>query len=155
MSAEVASTLSGASCGTSKAGCGPKKKRPMKVAVPVASATGRKVRDADLGHHQLDGEHDAADRRIEGRRDTGAGAGGNENDPLSGGHSHDLAQGRSEGRADLDDRALASHRRAAADRNRRGQRLHDRDDGPDDTSLVVDRVHHLRARRGRAPPERI
>ena len=49
MIADVASVLIGARCGTAKAGCGPKKKRPMKVAVPVASATGRKVRTLTSG----------------------------------------------------------------------------------------------------------
>ena len=99
---------------------------------------------ADLGQHQLDREHDAADRRVEGRRDTGAGARGDKNDPLPRRHSHDLAQCRSQGRADLDDRALAPHRRAAADRNRRGQRLDDRDDGPDYASFVINRIHDFR-----------
>ena len=36
-------------CGTSKAGAMPRKIRPMKVAVPVASATGRKVRTLTSG----------------------------------------------------------------------------------------------------------
>ena len=50
---------------------------------------------------------------------------------------------RAERRADLDDRSFAADRRAAADRQRRGQRLHHRDDRPDHAALVVDRVHHL------------
>ena len=47
--ADDASTWIGAICGTLKAGCGPKKNRPMNVAVPVASATGRKVRTLTSG----------------------------------------------------------------------------------------------------------
>src|SRR5271155_5488947 len=100
--------------------------------------------DADLGHHQLDREHDAADRGIKSRSDASAGTSGDEDDPLPGRHSHDLAQGGAKGRADLDDRALASDRRTAADSNRRGQRLDDGNDRPDYPSLIIDRIHDLR-----------
>ena len=100
--------------------------------------------DADFGHHQFDGEHDAADRRVEGRRNAGASAGSDENDPLPRRHSHDLAQCRAKRRPDLNDRSLAPDGRAAADRDRRSQRLDYRHNGPDHASLVIDCIHHLR-----------
>ena len=99
--------------------------------------------DADFGHHQLDCEQHAADRRIEGRSDAAAGAGGNENDALPLRHADDLAQGRAERRADLDDRPLAADGRSAADRDRRGERLHDSDDRADHAAIVVNRIHDL------------
>ncbi len=46
-------------------------------------------------------------------------------------------------RADLDDRPLAAHGRSAADRDRRGERLHDGDNGTDHAAVVVDRIHDL------------
>ena len=84
--------------------------------------------DADFGQHQLDREHHAADRRVEGRRDPGPGAGRDQGDALPRRHADQLAQGRAERRADLDDRSLAPDRGAAADRQRRRQRFRDRDD---------------------------
>ena len=81
---------------------------------------------AHLGHHQLDGEHDAAERRVEGRRDARAGAGGDECDALPGVHVDQLSQGRPERGANLDDGTLASDRSAGADRERRGERFHQR-----------------------------
>ncbi len=115
------------------AGAAPKKKRHRQERT-----------DADLGHHQFDGEHDAADRRVEGRCNARARAGSDQDDPLTGGHPDDLAQGRPERRADLDDRPLAPDRGAATDRDRGGQRFDDGDDRPNDAALVVDRVHHFR-----------
>jgi hypothetical protein len=56
----------------------------MKVAVPVASATGRNVR-------ALTSEHDAADRCVECGCDAGAGAGGYKDYSLTWRHAHDLA----------------------------------------------------------------
>ena len=91
----------------------------------------QKGRDADFRHHQLDREHDAADRRVEGRGDAGAGAGGDERDALPRRHPHDLAERRADRRTDLDDRPLAADRGAGADRDRRGERLDQRDDRPD------------------------
>jgi hypothetical protein len=61
---------------------------------------------AQFRHHQLDREHHAADRRIEGRGDAGTCAGGNERDALPRRHAHDLPERRADGRADLDDWAL-------------------------------------------------
>ena len=48
--------------------------------------------DADLGHHQFDGEHHAADRRVEGGGDAGPGPGRDQRDALPRRHAHDLAQ---------------------------------------------------------------
>ena len=53
------------------------------------------------------------------------------------------AQRRAEGRANLDDRPFASHRPAAADRDRRGQRLDHRDPRSDPALVVVNGVHDL------------
>ena len=58
--------------GTSNAGRGPKKSRPTKVAVPVASATGRKVRVLTSGIMSSIGENYPADRRVEGGGDARA-----------------------------------------------------------------------------------
>ncbi len=58
-------------------------------------------------------------------------------------HSKDLAQGGAEGGADLDDGALAADRPAAADGQRRSERLDHRDDGPDHALVVIDRIHDL------------
>ena len=63
---------------------------------------------ADLRHHQLDGEHHAADRRIERGRDAGSRAGRHQRDPLTRRHADDLPQCRTQRRADLNDRALAA-----------------------------------------------
>ena len=115
----------------------------MNVAVPVASATGKNVRELTSGHHQLDSEQDAADRRIESGGDTAPRTRGNKNDLLPRRHSHYLAQGRSESRPDLDDRILATDSRTTADRDRRSQRLHDSDNGPDHAAAIIDRVHNL------------
>jgi len=60
----------------------PKKMRPTKVAMPVASATGKKVRAAQFGHQQFDREHHAADRRVESRGDAGASTGRDQRDTL-------------------------------------------------------------------------
>ena len=99
--------------------------------------------DADLGQHQFDREHDAADRRVEGRRDPRPGARRDKRDALPGWHADQLPQGRTQRRADLDDRPLAADRGAAANRQCRRQRLGDRDDRPDAPAIVIDRVHHL------------
>ena len=66
---------------------------------------------AHLRQHQLDGEHHAADRRVECRGDAGAGARGDERDALPRRHAHDLPERRAERRADLNDRAFAADRR--------------------------------------------
>ena len=99
--------------------------------------------DTHFRQHQFDGEHDAADRRIEGRGDARARAGGDQGDTLAGRHGDDLPQRRTDGRADLDDWAFASNRRPAANRESRCERFHQRDDRPDLALLVVDGVHHL------------
>ena len=98
---------------------------------------------AQFRHQQFDGEHHAADRRIEGRGDAGAGAGGNQRDPLPRRHVNHLAERRAERGADLDDRTFAADRGAGADRQSRRERLDQGDDRPDHAFLVVDRVHHF------------
>src|SRR6478672_6500707 len=118
----------------------PKKMRPMKVAVPVASATGRKVRALNSGIISSIANitppigvlkvaampapapaatsvmrcHDAM-RTIWPSVEPMA-------EPI-----------------DLDDRTFTANRRAGTDRERRGERLDDGDHGPDQTILVIDR----------------
>ncbi len=70
--------------GTSKAGCGPKKMRPMKVAVPVASATGRKVRVLTSGIISSMAKITPPIGRVERRRDARARARGDQGDALPG-----------------------------------------------------------------------
>ena len=115
----------------------------MKVAVPVASATGRKVRAEISGQHQFDGEHHTADRRVEGRGDAGACTGGDQRDALPGRHGDELTERGAKRSADLDDRSLAADRRARTDRDRRRERLHRGDDRTDLALPVIDRIHHL------------
>jgi hypothetical protein len=50
--------------------------------------------DADLGQHQLDREHHAADRCIEGRSDARPGTGGDQCDALTGRHLDELPESR-------------------------------------------------------------
>ncbi len=97
----------------------------------------------DLGQQDFEREQNAAKRRVESRRDAGAGAGGEQRHLLKGREPDDLREGRSQRRADLDDRAFPPDRRSAADRQRRGQRLDDRDLPADVAAAVEDRVHHL------------
>ena len=59
----------------------------MKVAVAGRERDRQEGARADFRHHQLDGEHHAADRRVERRRDAGAGAGRDQRDALPGGHA--------------------------------------------------------------------
>ena len=106
---------------------------------------------ADLVEHDLDGEEHAADRRVEGGGDAGPGAGGNQGDALPHRHAQELAQRGAEGGADLDDGPFAADRPAAADRQRGGERLDQRDDGPDHPLVVVDGIHDL----GHAVPFRL
>ena len=134
--------------GTSKAGCEPKNSRPMKVAVPVASATGRKVRTLTSGIISsmanitppigvlkvaaMPAPAPAATRVMR----------------CAGRHADELAEGRAERRADLDDRSFAPDRGAAADRERRGERLHHGDDRPDHARPCSRSRPSPRARRG-------
>ena len=104
---------------------------------------GKKSAHAHFRHHQFDREHHAADRRVEGRRDAGAGARRHQRDALPRRDAHDLADARAQRRADLDDGPLAAHRGAAADGKRRGERFDDGNHGPDDAFLVIDRVHNF------------
>ncbi len=104
---------------------------------------GEKGAHAHFRHHQLDREHDAADRRVEGRRDAGAGAGADQRDALPGIEPQNLTDARSERGANLDDRSFAADRRAGADGKRRRDRFDDGDDRPDDALFVVDGVHDL------------
>ena len=99
--------------------------------------------DADLRQHQFGCEQDAADRRVEGRSDARSGAGRDQGDALTGLHPDNLAECGAERGADLDNGPLTSHGGAGADRDRRGDRLHHRYDGPDYPLLVIDRVHHF------------
>jgi hypothetical protein len=70
--------------GTLNAGSVPKNSRPMNVAVPVANA--------DLREHQFGCEQDAADRRVERRRDAGPGAGRDQRDALARLHPDELSE---------------------------------------------------------------
>jgi hypothetical protein len=107
--------------------------------------------DAHLVKQHLDREEDTADRRVERGRDAGTSAGRNERRPLPPRHPRETAEPGGERRGDLHDRTLAPDRPPAPDRDGRRDRLHDRDDGPDDRFAVIDRVHHL----GHAMPLRL
>src|ERR1700678_4528036 len=127
--------------GTTKAGAGPINIRPMVVAAPVATTTGRKVRFETSGNRissanstppsgvlkvaAMPAPAPAASRVIFC-----------EVESL-------MACENAQRSADLDDRALAADRSAAADRKRRGQRFDDRHLAADVAVLVEHRVHHL------------
>ena len=130
--------------GTLKAGRGPKKIRPMNVAVPVASATGRNVRvltsgimssmakiTPPIGVLKVAAMPAPAPAATSVMR---CQASSRMNWPM-------LEPKR---RADLNDRSLAPDGRTAADCQRRGERLHGRDHRPDAAFLVEDRVHDFR-----------
>ncbi len=121
-----------------KAGSRPIRIRPSNVAAPVAMTTGRKVR-----LDTFEREQNAAERRVEGRRDARPGACGEERHFLPVREPDRLGEGRTQRRADLNDRALASDRRSAADRQGRGQGLDDGDLPADVAAAVEDRIHHL------------
>ena len=132
------------SAGTAKAGCRPKKMRPTKVAVPVASATGRKVRALSSG---INSSMANITPPIGVLKVAAMPA------PAPAATSVMRCQGailtiwpndRTERGADLDDRAFAADRGAGADRDGGGERLHRRDDRADHAFLVVDGVHHFR-----------
>ena len=74
---------------------------------------------------QLEREEDTGDRRVERRRDAGGRTAGDEQSQSILGDVQHLADRGAERRADLDDRALATHRAAGADADRRGERLDD------------------------------
>ena len=97
----------------------------------------------DFRQQNFQRKQHAAERRVEGRRDPRSGARRKQRDLLPGRQPDHLRERRAQRRADLDDRAFAADRRAAADRKRRGQRLDDRDLAADVAALVEDRVHHL------------
>ena len=117
--------------------------RPMKVAVPVASATGRNVRALSSGIISSIANITPPIGVLKVARDAGSGAGGNQRDALPRRHADHLPERRAERGADLDDRSFASDRRAGADRQRRGERFDQRHDWSDDAVLVVDCVHNL------------
>ena len=130
--------------GTLKAGRRPKKIRPMKVAVPVASATGKNVRVLTSGIISSMAKITPPIGRVECGGDARARTSRDERDALPGFEPDQLTDTRTERGADLNDRALAPHRRAASDGEGRGERLDDRDDRPDAAFLVEDRVHDFR-----------
>ena len=99
---------------------------------------------ADGDEQQLDGEGEPADRRVERGGDAGRSARGDQDDPLSRRHFHDLPDAGAESGADLDDRTLTPHRSARTDGDGRGDSLGDDDDGGDAPGFVVDGVHHFR-----------
>ena len=118
--------------GTAKAGCRPKKMRPMKVAVPVASATGRKVRALTSGIISSMANMTPPIGVLKVAAMPAPAPAATSVMRCHGAMRIDLAERRAERRADLDDRPFAADRGAAADRQRRGQRFDHRDDRPDD-----------------------
>ena len=77
----------------------------------------------EVEQDHLEGKEDAGDRRVEGRRDAGRGAAGDQQPHPRHPRPRQLPEGRPQRRADLHDRALAADRAAGADAKRRGQRL--------------------------------
>ena len=111
--------------------------------MPVAAATGRKVLTLTSGSISSIANMTPPIGVLNVAAMPGPGAGGDQGDALPGRHLDELSEGRAQRRADLDDRPFAADRGAAADRQRRGQRLGDRDDRADAPAIVVDRVHDL------------
>jgi hypothetical protein len=124
-------------------GVNAEKDAPDKRRRPGRKGDGQECARAELRHQQLDREHDAADRRIEGGSDAGAGTGPHQRDPLPGRHADQLAECRAQRGADLDDGTFAAYRGAGADRDCRRERLDQRHHRSNHTFLVIDRVHHF------------
>ena len=140
--------------GTAKAGCRPKNSRPTNVAVPVASATGRKVRTLTSGIISSIANMTPPIGVLKVAAMPAPAPAATSVMRCHGGMRDDLPEGRAERSADLDDRSFAADRGAAADRERRRQRLDDRDDRPDARRPCSRSRPSPPARRGRAPPAR-
>ena len=83
--------------------------------------------DCEVLKDELEREEDARNGRVERCRDTGGRPAGDEQtQPILGDVQH-LSDRGAQRRADLHDRAFASHRPACADADRRGERLDDSD----------------------------
>ena len=129
--------------GTAKAGLGPIRMRPTSVAAPVAMTTGRKVRLETSGS-RISSANSTPPSGVLKVAAMPAPAPAESSVifcPVESPIACEKAEPSAD--ADLDDRPLAADRRARADRQRRGQRLDDRDDAANVAALVVDRVHHL------------
>ena len=74
-----------------------------------------------LGQQNFQREQNAAERRVEGRSDSGAGSSGEQRDLLRSRELDGLRESRTQRRADLNDRTFAADRRPTADRKGRGQ----------------------------------
>ncbi len=99
---------------------------------------------AHLRQHQLHGEHHASNRCVEGGRDARPSPCSDQRDPLTCRHADDLPQSGAKRRPDLNNRAFPTDRGAAANCEGRGQGLDQSNDGSNDASLVVDRIHDFR-----------
>ena len=85
-------------------------------------------------------EHDAGDRRVEGRRNAGRGAARDEELGALGGRAQQLRHRGADRAADLRDRPFAADRSAGAERDRGAERLHDH---PALLHAPALEVHHL------------
>ena len=129
--------------GTAKAGSGPISQRPSVVAAPVATTTGRKVRLETSGSRISSANSTPPSGVLKVAAMPAPAPADEQGDLLPGREPDGLREGRAERRADLDDRPLAADRRAAADRQRRGERLDHRHLPANVAALVEDRVHHF------------
>ena len=126
-----------------KAGSGPIRIRPSSVAAPVAMTTGRKVRLETSGS-RISSANRTPPSGVLNVAAMPAPAPAERSVTFCQCREPDrLGKGRTQRRADLDDRALPPDRRSAADRQGRGQGLDDRDLPADVAAAVEDRVHHL------------
>ncbi len=99
---------------------------------------------ADFRHHQLDGEDDRAERRVERRRQSGGAAGRHQRHALPLRDAQQARQARRQRRADLDDRGFAPDRAAAAALDAGGQGFDEGGNGADAAFAIVDRVDDVR-----------
>ena len=97
------------------------------AAVAAASATGMSERAPVLEEQELDGEEHGRHGAAEGGGHARGGARGEQRLALVGGRRSDLADERAERAAGGDDRPLGAERTAGADRDRRRERLQERE----------------------------
>ena len=133
-----------AASGTKKAGSSPNTRRAIEVAVAVATTTGRKVRFDTSGSSSSTANITPPSGVLNVAAMPAPAPADEQRDLLPAGERQLAGERRAERGADLDDRPLAADRGARADRDRRGDRLDDRDDAAHVPLVVIDGVHDLR-----------
>ena len=98
----------------------------------------------EAAQDQFHREEWAGERGVEGRRDAGGRTAGDQQPHSFGVQAQDAGRASNRRRTDLHDRALTPDRTAAADAQRRRQRLDQADLRGDPAAAMADGEHHLR-----------